>query len=148
MGPRGVVDHLLIRKKLQELKRYTAELERFRGQDLSTLRQALATQWSVEHGLQLAVQTVLDVGSHILAAIGESRIEEYVDVIDRLGERGILPKPFAQHIRDMVGFRNILVHEYADVDVAIVHEVLQHRLADFDEFCRHIEQYLTAQGKP
>lgn len=141
------MDQVLVRKKLQELRRYLKELEPFRGQALSALSRSVSAQWSVEHGLQLAVQVVIDVGSHILAAIGENRIEDYVDVIDRLGERGILSHAFAQQVRDMVGFRNILIHEYAEVDLTIVHQVLQQRLGDFETFCQHIERYLITQGK-
>ena len=34
----------------------------------------------------------------------------------------------------MIGFRNILVHGYETVDLAIVRDVVEHRLGDFDEF--------------
>jgi uncharacterized protein YutE (UPF0331/DUF86 family) len=34
------------------------------------------------------------------------------------------------------------IHEYADLDLTILHDVLQHRLGDFMTFSQHIEQYL------
>ena len=139
-----MTDRSLLEKKLRELIRYTKELERLRGKSLKELRASLSVSWSVEHGLQLAIQAVIDIGNHLLASLSEHQIEDYVDVIDKLGEREILPASFARRIRDMAGFRNILVHEYVEVDLEIVHSVLKNRLGDFEQFTRHIQKYLAS----
>ena len=141
------MDQLLILRKLRELERYTKELKRLRGKSLEHLRASLATSWAVEHGLQLAIQVTIDVGNHILVSLEEHQIEEYADVIDKLGTRGILPKTFAQQIREMAGFRNLLVHEYAEVDLEKVHGFLKTRLGDFSEFARYIRRYLKKPGR-
>ncbi len=136
------MDRDLIKKKLKELGRYIRALENFQGLDLPANPDNLEKIWSVEHGLQLAVQIVIDVGNHILASMGENQIEDYTDVIDRLGATGILPVDFAKEIRDMAGFRNILVHEYIQVDLQVVSDVVDHRLGDFAEFIAYISEYL------
>lgn len=140
------MDRLLILRKLRELERYVRELRHLQGKSLKELEASLSTSWSVEHGLQLAVQVVLDVGNHILVSLEEHQIEEYKDVIKKLGERKVLPKDFARQILEMAGFRNLLVHEYAEVDVRKVYAFLQHRLGDFDEFARHIRRYLDRKS--
>ena len=140
------MDQNLILRKLKELKQYVKELERFKGQELSNAPEQLSTLWAIEHGLQLAIQIVIDVGNHILASIGETRIEDYVDVIDLLGNRKIIPPDFARSVRDMAGLRNVLVHEYTVVDLNVVSRVLNHRLGDFLSFAEHIETYLKRQS--
>ena len=77
-----------------------------------------------------------------MAAIGENQIEEYVDIIDKLGERNIIPSEFAQSIRGMAGLRNILVHEYASLDIKKIYDIVQNQLDDFYEFVNHINYYL------
>src|SRR3990170_3698437 len=99
-----MIDTALIRKKLGELETYIITLERLRSHSLKELLEDRAKAWSVEHGLQIAVKTVIDTGNNILAALGEQEIEDYVDVIDKLGERGIIPAAFSQSIRGMAGF--------------------------------------------
>jgi uncharacterized protein YutE (UPF0331/DUF86 family) len=99
----------------------------------------------VEHGFQIAIQTLLDVGNHILAAQGANGVEEYADVQESLAERGVLPRDFAESIRGMAGFRNLLVHGYARVDLARVHEFLRTRLGDFEAFAGHVLRYLEAK---
>jgi len=142
-----VIDTTLIRKKLGDLETYILTLEHLRSYSLKELMEDRAKAWSVEHGLQIAVQTLIDTGNHILAALGEQEIEDYVDVIDKLGERRIIPTTFSQSIRGMAGFRNILIHEYAAVDLKKVYHVLQNQLDDFREFAKHIDAYLVIYNK-
>lgn len=47
-------------------------------------------------------------------------------------------------IRGMVGVRNILVHEYAAVDLGKIHDIAQNRLDDFRKFAKYIDQYLSS----
>lgn len=137
-----MIDKEVIMKKTQELSRYVKELEELKNLSLEEVSLSLQKTWSIEHGLQLAIQSVIDIGNHILAALGENHIEEYVDIIDKLGEKEIIPVSFAKQIRDMAGFRNILVHEYIKVDLNQVYRVLQNRLGDFQKFISYINNYL------
>ena len=142
-----MIDKNLIKKKLGELENYILTLEGLRTYSITELQKNREKLWSVEHGLQLTVQLVIDMGNHILAAIGEQEIEDYVDVIDKLGERGIIPLEFSQTIRGMAGFRNILIHEYATVDIKKVYDVLHNQLDDFRKFARYVNAYLALHGK-
>ena len=42
----------------------------------------------------------------------------------------------------MIGFRNVLVHEYLDIDRGIVYDVLQNRLGDIEGLRRVFAQFL------
>ena len=42
----------------------------------------------------------------------------------------------------MAGFRNVLIHEYRDILLEKVYEILQNRLGDFYDFARSILDYL------
>lgn len=69
----------------------------------------------------------------------ENEIEEYADILDRLAKHNILPLEFAENIRGMIGFRNLLVCRYGEVDPKIVYDVLQSRLYDFERFIGYIQ---------
>ena len=138
-----MVDRELIIKKLQELNRYLKELEASKNISFDEFRSSIGKQWMVCHGIQLSIQSLIDVGNHILAALGENQIEDYSDIIDKLGERNILPPEFAQSIRGMVGLRNILVHEYARLNIKTIYDILQNQLEDFHKFTQHINQFLN-----
>lgn len=53
----------------------------------------------------------------------------------------MLPKVFARRFSSAAGLRNILVHDYVDVDLPLIFR--QRRgLKDFDTFARRVARYL------
>lgn len=96
----------------------------------------------VEHTLQIAVQAALDVASHIVSdeRLGEPASNK--ELFDLLAKHGWLDAALVGRLRDMAGFRNVLVHGYSDVDVAIVEDVLRHHLGDLLAFADTIRQRL------
>ncbi len=47
---------------------------------------------------------------------------------------GWIPPVLADALRDMAGFRNVLVHGYDTVDLEIVRDVVEHHLGEFLQF--------------
>lgn len=113
--------HALLFQKLRELDRYVTELERLRSYSFEEIASNLSLLWAVEHGLQLSIQILIDIGSHLLTTLGEQEAEDYTEVIEKLGARRVIPQKFALMIRGMAGFHNLLVHEYAEVDLQEVY---------------------------
>lgn len=48
-------------------------------------------------------------------------------------EKGYISVDLRERWIRMIGFRNILVHDYLEVDRKIVHDVLQNKLNDLEE---------------
>ncbi|MGI9951490.1 DUF86 domain-containing protein [Moorellaceae bacterium AZ2] len=136
-----MVDPHVVEQKLRDLERYLKHLEKYRGTAAQELENDLDLAWIIEHGLQLCIQIVLDIGGHILAEEG-IMVDEYSDIFAELAKLNVLLAKFARDISGMAGFRKILVHEYTRVNKAKVTEVLNHRLGDFREFARYVVKYL------
>jgi uncharacterized protein YutE (UPF0331/DUF86 family) len=140
MSP-GELDDRVVRRHLLALRRAVLALERHTGQAVSLLRESADERWAVERGLQLCAQNALDVATHIAAARGRD-VPDYASAIDAIAEVGALPPDFAASFRDVAGFRNILVHGYLEVDLDVLHRVLNSRLQEFTTFAAHIEAFL------
>ena len=54
-----------------------------------------------------------------------------------------MPERFADKMASMIGFRNLLVHDYTDINLKLVYEFLQTKLTDFEEFIKHIVEWLN-----
>ncbi|MGB9826859.1 MAG: type VII toxin-antitoxin system HepT family RNase toxin, partial [Desulfofundulus sp.] len=67
---------------------------------------------------------------------------DYRSIILTLGREKILPAEFAERIKGMAGYRNRLVHGYAEVTPEEMYDIMQHRLADFENYCTYILKYL------
>jgi len=99
-------------------------------------------RWAVERGLQLCAQNALDIATHLAAGSGHD-VSDYASAIDRLGDLGILPREFAARFRGIAGFRNVIVHGYLGLDLAILHRLLQTGLDDFVTFAEHVSRHLA-----
>jgi uncharacterized protein YutE (UPF0331/DUF86 family) len=98
----------------------------------------------VEHTLQLAIQSALDVASHIVSdeRLGEPATNR--ELFDRLATGGWISKELAAKLGDMAGFRNVLVHGYQDVDLDIVVDAARNRLEDLTVFVAAVRKRLAS----
>ncbi len=99
-----------------------------------------------ERGLQIAAEALFDAGNHVLAAEFHESVDEYREVPTRLAARGVLTPETATRLASLSGFRNVLVHDYADIDLVKIDAALG-RLDDFDAFVADVERWLQ-QSKP
>ena len=89
-------------------------LERVEGAGREAFLSDDALQHQAERALQLAIQVCIDVGAHLVVALGLGAPEDYRDVFERLTRAG-LDRTLAERMKDAVGQRNLLVHAYADI---------------------------------
>jgi uncharacterized protein YutE (UPF0331/DUF86 family) len=139
---RGQPDPEVIRRHLAALREALSNLRRHAGRSARELRTDADLRWTVERGLQLCAQNLLDIATHLAAASGLDS-PDYATAIDRLAELAVLSPEFASRLRPIAGFRNVLVHGYLQVDLDVLERVLREKLQDLDEFAVRIEAYLA-----
>ncbi|MGH8727343.1 MAG: type VII toxin-antitoxin system HepT family RNase toxin [Burkholderiales bacterium] len=135
-----MTDSELIAKKLAEIETYVRELRTIVNPD-DVLTDVKEERFAA-HTLQLAIQSALDVASHIVSdeRLGEPRTNR--ELFTLLEQHGWIESPLAQRLQNMVGFRNILVHGYQKLDLSILVDVLRNRLPDLVSFVEAIRARL------
>jgi uncharacterized protein YutE (UPF0331/DUF86 family) len=136
----------VVRRKLIAIEQTVSRLQAWQPVTVQRLESDLLLQWAVERGLQVAAEALFDLGSHLLAGEFQEAVDRYADVPPRLAARGVLGQETSERLRGLAGFRNVLVHDYADVDLAIVAQGVQ-RLDDFTAFVTDVEKWLQATGR-
>jgi uncharacterized protein YutE (UPF0331/DUF86 family) len=133
-----VIDADLVAKKLAMIETYVRELEELARPDV--LRTDVREERFVEHTLQIAIQAALDVASHLVSdrRLGEPRTNR--ELFTLLVRGGVLPEGLAERLGSMAGFRNVLVHGYGDLDLAVVEDIVENRTGDLLEFVREVRQ--------
>jgi len=137
----GRLDEEVVRRHLLALDQAVQVLRGHQGHGREELAADREERWIVERGLQLCAQNALDVATHLAASTGRD-VPDYAAAIDRLAEMAILPRDFAARFRGIAGFRNVVVHGYLDVDVQLLHRLLNEHLDDFTIFARHVGAYV------
>lgn len=93
---------------------------------------------STERFLHLCIEAMLDIGTHIISDKNLGKIEYYSDVPKLLCRHGYLKKEQLDLFIRIIGFRNILVHEYLEVDLDIVFNVLENNLNDLENILKEM----------
>ena len=127
-----MTDPELLAKKLAFIETCVAELRRLARPEM--IETDIREERFVEHTLQVAIQAAQDVASHIVSdeRLGEPRTNR--ELFDLLVRAGWLSESDAAPLGNMVGFRNILVHGYGDIDLSVVKDVLENHLDDLLHF--------------
>jgi uncharacterized protein YutE (UPF0331/DUF86 family) len=89
---------------------------------------------NAERQLQVAIQAAIDIGNHLLADLDLGTAKDYKDIFRILSEHRIIPNRLASRLSSMTGLRNVLVHDYLEVDLGIVFAILKSDLPDFEKF--------------
>ncbi len=88
--------------------------------------------------LQRAIQASVDIAAHIIAYEGLGLPDTLKDHFQLLAQNKIISIDLEQKLYAMVGFRNIAVHEYQNIDKEILKSILQNNLRDIEEFYQEI----------
>lgn len=129
-----MVDRDLVLRKLAELDEYLGQISEYRDVGLDAYRRDWKTQRIVERTLQIAIETCVDVATHVIADRGLRVPTTYAEAFEVVGEAGLLDASLRDSMIQMARFRNVLVHEYARVNAAIVVRILRERLGDLAGF--------------
>ena len=132
----------IIRKRLNKLDENLVILKNSQGYSFEEFISNPEHYGSVERFLHLAIESVTDIGNHLVAELNLGTVEWYSDIPKLLADKGYLSQELADKWIRMIGFRNTLVHEYIDIDRAIVYDVLQNNLSDLEQLKKVFAQFL------
>ena len=98
-------------------------------------------QDSIILNLQRACEASIDLAMHIVAEkkLGLPQITQ--DAFSLLETEGIIPSSLAKKMQAMVGFRNIAVRNYQEINLLILQKIIEKNLVDFMQFTKTILLY-------
>jgi len=91
---------------------------------------------SVKYHFIIAIEAIVDICNHIISKNNLRLPKDYADTFNILEEKGLIDKDLTARLKNMVRFRNRLVHIYWDVNDEVVYKILQTNLDDFTEFLK------------
>jgi len=92
--------------------------------------------------LQRAVQACIDIAHIIISEKGYKLPASYKESFMILNWNKVISADLAEKISKMIGFRNIAVHDYQSLSLAILKSILVNNLKDFEEYYIAIYNYV------
>lgn len=133
-----MVNQNILKAKINHTEKALQRLKEKQNVRLEDLLKSIDLQDIVLHNLQLSIQGCIDIASHIISDEGWTVPDTLAGVFDILAKHKIVPEELNKRLQKMVGFRNIIVHEYETVDLNIVHRILTGDIKDLYFFLKQI----------
>lgn len=100
-------------------------------------------QDAISINLQRACEQCIDLANHTIKTLKLGLPKESRESFRLLAMGKVIPLELAHRLEGMVGFRNILVHEYQRMDIELMINVIEHHLDDLVEFTNCIVRSFT-----
>jgi uncharacterized protein YutE (UPF0331/DUF86 family) len=139
---RNQVINGVIAQKLQYLDEVLTELRSLGRISAVQLQEEWRDRRAIERDLQVLVEIVVDICQRLISLAGQAPAATGADAVTRCIQLGVLSDSDAY--REMVRFRNFIVHRYERIDVEILVAVVNRRLSDFEQFRDEVLAYVRS----
>ncbi len=122
----------LLDDHIQEIKRYLATM------DYRAFESSRVARLATERTIQICAEITIDVAERIIAIEGAGPVASAADALTRLQKLGVIRD--AQTYIGIVRFRNLIVHEYEEINPRLLYNLATTRLTDFLTFRDEIDR--------
>jgi len=137
-----VADDVVL-NKAAIVERCLARVREVYAGDAANLRDDLTPQDSILLNLQRACEACIDLAMHLVRKRRLGLPQESREAFALLEQAGLLAPGLARAMRAMVGFRNVAIHRYRELDLVVVSSIVRERLSDFEAFTSHVLRNLA-----
>ncbi|MEZ0344493.1 MAG: DUF86 domain-containing protein [Caldimicrobium sp.] len=136
-----MVSEKILLKLLERLERALKRLESKKGVSFEEFEKNWEIHGAIIHELQVAIQAIIDIGTHLISELGLRSPNFYREIADILAEKNIIPRDYAETLKKIIAFRNILVHEYVELDLREIYKNFQN-IEDLRKFAFYVLNFL------
>jgi len=120
-----MVNKNAIIKRLEQIDRHLKRLAQYEDLSMKEFLGDSDAQDIVEYNLFQTVNHIIDIIQHIVVDENYGYPETAYDAAQIFYEKGFLTKRDLDIIKRMVGFRNIVGHDYVRLDKSVVFQILK-----------------------
>ena len=139
-----MIDKEKIENLFNELDKYLKELNELSSLNANEYISNSKNIYTGRYLLQIAVETCINIGNHIISRQGMGVPKEYADTFRILQANKIISEQQLETLIMMTRFRNRVVHLYWDIDDTLIHEIIKNNYDDFSEFRNAVLKYLRS----
>jgi uncharacterized protein YutE (UPF0331/DUF86 family) len=136
----------VVERRLAHQRELLGELRKLLPITADDLRTQAVTRAAIERMMQAVVDLALDINSHLASAVLLEAPATGRESFDLMVRAGVLTAELSDGLKPAVGFRNILVHLYADIDVTLVADAAPAFERTFSEYVRAVAVWLLANS--
>lgn len=132
-----MVNNDVVLNKIATIERCVKRVEEVYAGNPENLRD-FTKQDSIILNIQRACEASIDLAMHVVSEkkLGLPKVSR--DAFKYLEENGLIDAILAKTLMNMVGFRNIAVHDYQSIELEILQAIIEKHIADFKAYTKII----------
>lgn len=131
-----MVDRRIIAEKVDSAERSLKRVKSHRGASLEQFLSNDDAQDIVLFHLMQAIQACIDLAAHVVSDEELGLAASTHDFFYLLSDNGVISRDMSERMIKAVGFRNLVAHEYARLDLEKVYAIAADGIKDVEEFLR------------
>ena len=132
------MNKLILEKKIDSVLRGILRIESRTPKEIGVFLKDIDSQDIVTLNLTRVIQLCVDIAMHIIASSNANTPQTMSESFDTLENLGIIDKNIAEKLKKSIGFRNIAIHNYGELDLELTFKIAHEHLGDFKEFIKQI----------
>jgi uncharacterized protein YutE (UPF0331/DUF86 family) len=136
------VDKEVVLPRLRKLEETINSLRYANKLTLKGYQKDKVIQGYVERNLEIAAETVIDIGNHFIAFYGWKSPDSYKEIFGILAQEKVITPKLAAQLADIASFRNVLVHFYLKLDSSKIYDHLKNDPSVYKAFSRAVYKFL------
>ena len=142
-----MIDKERILDILRELDGFLEELDDAAPETLEEYLASSEKRRVCERLLQLSIECVIDTAIFLVRGLRLGTISDEENAFTKLEAKKVISKSLSKRLKDMKGFRNVLVHRYAQLENERVYELIENNLDDFEKFKEAVLKAINSKSK-
>lgn len=131
----------VIYNKISSIERCVSRINEVYDNNPNNLKD-YTRQDSIILNIQRACECAIDLAMHVVSEKKLGVPQNSRDAFEVLEANKILDEKTTEKMKSMVGFRNIAVHNYQNINIKVIQMIIEKHLADFNEYIDDINQAL------
>lgn len=137
------INKQLIQQKLDQLQNFLRQLESM-DFDLTKLKSDQDIQQLVSFRLQQSTKTAIDITMHLIANLDKLKFQSKASsAFQELEKHNIISSQTARQMQLATGFRNLVVHQYADINFNQVFKDYRQDIKSLKRFSHEILDFIS-----
>lgn len=146
MSPRDL-DVAAAHTKLRLIRELLDDLESLRGATSQRLHEERFQRYATERILTQLVDLAVSINNHITAVHLQRAPSDYRESFELAAHAGAIPQKLASELGPSVGLRNVLTHEYVEVELEIVARSIDLALDGYRQYVNEVARFLSESGQ-
>ena len=135
-------DSVVVERRLAMILEEVEFLKTIKQQKFNEFQSDGKSLRSTAKAIETIAQSIIDICSHLVAQKHWGIADTYRGTIALLAANHVISNNLSSNLQQIVAMRNILVHQYLDVDFSIIWESIDLLLEDAPEYVAAIQRYL------